>query len=216
MTSAWSARYRFTSRADGDLAIAADPVEARARLSPLPWTWLRQVHGADVVTVTTPGEHAGAEADASVTTTPGALLAVGTADCAPVALLADGVVGAVHAGWRGIEAGVLDAAVARMRELGDGEIRAVLGPCIHAECYEFGADDLDRLAKRFGDGVRGTTTAGSAALDVPAAVRLALAERGVAVDDVGVCTACDTRYFSHRARADEGRQVLMAWLEPAG
>ena len=216
MTSHPQGAYRFTSRAEGDLAIASRPVDLRARLSPLPWTWLRQVHGADVVTVTTPGEHAGAQADASVTATPGALLAVGTADCAPVALLADGVVGAVHAGWRGIEAGVLGAAVSRMRELGAGDIRAVLGPCIHAECYEFGADDLDRLAKRFGDGVRGVTSAGSPALDVPEAVRLALAELDVALDDEGVCTACDTGYFSHRARGDDGRQALMVWMEPVG
>jgi copper oxidase (laccase) domain-containing protein len=60
------------------------------------------------------------------------------------------------------------------------------------------------------------TSAGRPALDVPAAVGLALAELGVDLEDEHVCTACDTRYFSHRARGDVGRQVLMVWLEPAG
>ena len=57
----------------------------RPRSSTDPWTWLRQVHGAGVVIVTEPGEHAGAQADAAVTAVPGAVLAVQTADCAPVA-----------------------------------------------------------------------------------------------------------------------------------
>jgi hypothetical protein len=215
-----SSRLRFTSRADGNLSILhPEPsalAAARARLSPWPWTWLSQVHGADVLTVTAPGAGAGTRADAAVTTVPGAVLAVQTADCAPVALLADGVVAAAHAGWRGLEAGVLGATVERMRSLGATDIQAVLGPCIHAECYEFGAADLDRLAARFGDGVRGTTAAGTPALDVPAAVRLALTELDVDLEDADVCTACDESYFSHRARGDSERQSLLVWMEPAG
>ncbi|HEY8545919.1 MAG TPA: polyphenol oxidase family protein [Acidimicrobiales bacterium] len=209
-------RHRFTSRADGDLAYAADPAPVRARLSPYPWTYLHQVHGADVVTVEEPGQHTGADADAAVTRVPGAVLAVHTADCAPVALLSpQGVVGAAHAGWRGLEAGVLEATVAAMRALGAEDIHAVLGPCIRPECYEFGKDDLDRLAERYGDGVRGVTSWGTPALDVPAGVRAALAAAGVGrLDDEGACTACDDRWFSHRARAETGRQALLVWLEP--
>ena len=214
------ARFRFTTAADGNLSILQDDADSlatrRRAVVDLPWTWLRQVHGADVVVVDTPGGGSGLAADAAVTAVPGAALAVQTADCAPVALLSpEGVVGVAHAGWRGLDHGVLPAAVAAMRRLGAGEVRAVLGPCIHAECYEFGADDLDRLADRFGPGVRGTTAAGAPALDVPAAVRASLAKVGVEqVDDVDVCTACDTGYFSHRARADAGRQSAVAWLEP--
>jgi YfiH family protein len=208
----------FTRVADGDLGIQQpDPAAlaaARARLSPLPWTWLRQVHGAEVVTVTAPGEGAGREADAAVTAVPGALLAIQTADCAPIALTSpQGVIGAVHAGWRGLEAGVVEAAVDAMRALGATEVRASLGPCIHAECYEFGADDLDRLAKQFGDEVRSTTPDGTPALDLPAAVDAALVAAGVKDrGEVLSCTACDTDYFSHRARGDTGRQALLVWM----
>ena len=213
------AQVRFTAAADGDLSILQDPTVVAARrrgVVDLPWTWLRQVHGADVVLVGSPGDGAGREADAAVTAQPGAVLAVQTADCAPVALVSpEGVVGAVHAGWRGVHQGVLQAAVEAMHDLGATDVAATLGPCIHAECYEFGADDLALLAGRFGDGVRGTTKSGTPALDVPAAVRAALAEAGVdQVDDVDVCTACDARYFSHRARGDTGRQALVVWLDP--
>jgi hypothetical protein len=213
-------RFRFTNAADGNLSILQDESDLlaarRQAVVALPWTWLRQVHGADVVVVDTPGAAAGRTADAAVTAVPGAALAVHTADCAPVALLSpEGVVGAVHAGWRGIERGVLPAAVKAMRDLGATRVRAVLGPCIHPECYEFGADDLALVVDRFGPGVRGTTAAGAPALDVPAAVRASLAGTGVDdVDDVGVCTACDTGYFSHRARGDAGRQALVVWVEP--
>lgn len=216
------ARYRFTTAADGNLSILQSDQAAlaarRRAVVDLPWTWLRQVHGAGVVVATAPGDGAGREGDAAVTAVPGAVVAVQVADCAPVALLSpEGVVGAAHAGWRGIEAGVLPAAVKAMRELGASEVRAVVGPCIHAGCYEFGARELDRLADRFGPAVRGTTAAGTPGLDVPAAVRASLAEAGVGadlVDDVGVCTGCDTRYFSHRARGESGRQALAVWVEP--
>src|SRR5690606_38845563 len=71
-----------TTRADGDLAVGLPDAALsprRAAVVDRPWTWLRQVHGADVVTVTSPGEHAGTEADAAVTAVPGAVLAVTTA-----------------------------------------------------------------------------------------------------------------------------------------
>jgi YfiH family protein len=209
---------RFTSREDGDLASAghvdADELAARrGAIAPTPWTWLRQVHGARVVTVRDPGDRAGEEADAAVTDVPGVVLAVHVGDCAPVALLAsDGVIGVVHAGWRGLEAGVVDAAVDAVHALGGRDVEALVGPCIHAECYEFGADDLERLAARFGPGVRGTSAAGTPALDLPATVRAALVEAGVRVREVSpTCTACDTRYYSHRARGERGRQAVVAW-----
>lgn len=203
----------FTDRSAGDLAVGSAGVHGRrASVAPMPWTWLHQVHGADVVVVTHPGEHAGARADAAVTATPGCVVAVQTADCAPVALVADGVVGVVHAGWRGIRAGVLPAAVGAMRALGATGIEAVIGPCVRPGCYEFGPDELDALAADLGPSVRGTTVGGSPALDVPAAVRASLAGAGVVeVDDVGVCTACSADHWSFRAHGDAERQAVVAW-----
>lgn len=211
-------QHRTTTRADGDLAVALAPgllASRRRAVASGPWTWLRQVHGADVVTVTVPGEHAGAAADAAVTAVPGAVLAVTTADCAPVVLVADGAVGVAHAGWRGLEAGVVAATAEALAALGHPPRRAAIGPCIRSVHYAFGPAELDRLAGRWGDAVRATTADGTPALDLAAGVRAALAEVGVRdVADDGACTASDPeRYWSHRARGETGRVATVAWLE---
>jgi len=194
----------------------APDVEARRRaVRDAPWTWLRQVHGDTVVTVSGPGAGAGSQADASATAHPGCVLTVLAADCAPVALVSPtGVVAAVHAGWRGLRSGVLQRAVDAARGLGATDLRAVLGPCIHAECYEFGEADLDTVAAKLGDEVRAHTAAGRPALDVTAAVATALKEAGVSqLDDVDVCTACSEDYFSWRARKELSRQAMVVWRE---
>jgi hypothetical protein len=195
--------------------VAPDVDTRRRAVKDAPWTWLRQVHGDTVVTVTKPGDGAGTKADASVTADAGCVLAVLTADCAPVALVSpEGVAAAVHAGWRGLLAGVLERAVDAARDHGATELRAVLGPCIRAECYEFGVDDLGAVAARLGDGVRALTAQGQPALDVPAAVAAALKQAGVTeLTDVGVCTACSEDYFSWRARGELGRQAMVVWRD---
>ncbi len=199
--------------------------------------WIRQVHGSGVVLVPPaglPGLSAGSGSgsttdpglpvmpvfagtgDALVTAAPSASLAVLTADCAPVALGSpEGVFAAVHAGWRGLVAGVIARAVAGMRALGATEVVGALGPCIHAGCYEFGEDDLARTAASLGPDCRSHTVDGRPALDLPAAVSSALASCGVAeVQGIDRCTACAAGYFSHRRRADVGRQALLVWSGP--
>jgi polyphenol oxidase len=184
---------------------------------PRPWTWLHQVHGARVVTVAAPGAHAGEDADAAVTAVPGAALVIRTADCAPVALLSPTAVGIAHAGWRGLLAGVVEQTVDALRAVGAGAITARVGPCIGPGSYEFGPDDLAAVADRYGDAVRATTAGGGPALDVAAGVAAALERVGVALDGAlpPPCTATGPdAYFSHRARADVGRQASFVWLEP--
>jgi YfiH family protein len=179
---------------------------------------LRQVHGREVVCVTRPGEWSGARADAAVVAVPCAALAVHTADCAPVVLLTEGMAGVAHVGWRGLAAGVVQAAVAAMVRAGAGSeaIDAVIGPCIRPECYEFGPDDLERVAAAAGDEVRATTAAGAPALDLAAGIRSTLGRSGVrSINDTGDCTACGPDWFSHRARRDAGRQAAVVWLEEA-
>jgi len=153
----------------------------------------------------------GVTGDALVTAAPDVALAVFTADCAPVALVSpEGVIGMVHAGWRGLEAGVVDNAVETMRRMGATRIDAALGPCIRPGCYEFGDVDLDRLAARLGPSIRARTSAGRPALDLPAAVSAALERAGAAlVTDRGDCTACSEEWFSHRARGEEQRQATV-------
>jgi polyphenol oxidase len=144
-------------------------------------------------------------------------LSVLTADCAPVALgSGEGVFAAVHAGWRGLRHGVVEAAVATMRTMGATRVVGALGPCIHPGCYEFAEDDLEDLVAHFGEGVRGRTSTGRPALDIPAAVSVALAAGGAEeAPGVDACTACSGPYFSYRARHDRGRQALVVWSAPA-
>jgi hypothetical protein len=210
-------RSVFTDTSHGDLMVRTDPVVLAARrtaISAYPWSWLRQVHGATVVTVTEPGEHAGAEADAAVTAIGGAVVAVQTADCAPVLLTGPGVVGVAHAGWRGLEAGVIEATAAAMADLGGAPTQATLGPCIRARCYEFGEPDLSAVAARYGATVRAETAWGTPALDVAAGIAEACRRLGIDLRDTGTCTACSPVHWSYRARAEPGRQALVAWIEP--
>lgn len=153
------------------------------------------------------------EADALIATSAATGLAILVADCAPVALASpEGIFGAVHAGWKGVRAGVVEHAVAAMRELGASSVTGVRGPCIRSCCYEFSSEDLEEVAARYGPAVESRARSGAVALDLPAAVSAALAEAGAA-ERAGVdhCTACGVGYFSHRARRDEGRQALLIW-----
>ena len=187
--------------------------QAAGLVEPSRWVWLDQVHGVHVHVASEPTEAQPPEADAAVTATRGLPLAVLTADCAPVALACDDAVGVVHAGHRGLEHGVIEAAVAALREIGSGPVRAYLGPCIRPARYEFGAADLARLVARFGPGVEGRTREGRPAFDVPAAVRIALGRCGVeALDDSGVCTAESADHFSYRRDGVTGRQATIAVL----
>lgn len=178
------------------------------------WWWLRQEHGRTTVFADGPASSEAPTADAAITTHVDLPLVVLTADCAPIALATDDAVGAVHAGWPGLLAGVVEEAVARLRAVGRGDVRAVLGPCIHPERYEFGRADLDLLVARLGPGIEGRTAEGMPALDLPAAVRGALHAAGVSMfDDVGVCTAASPDHFSYRRDGETGRQALVVVRE---
>jgi hypothetical protein len=124
----------LSSVEDGDVGPSSgapfDTIEQRRQaVVPGRWRWLRQYHGGGVVLLSPQELCEGREADALVTTLPGAPLAVFSADCALVGLASpEGVVGAVHAGWRGLLAGVIEKATAAMRESGATDISAVVGP----------------------------------------------------------------------------------------
>ncbi len=159
------------------------------------------------------------EADALVCDRPAVAVGVLTADCAPIALGSpQGVFAAVHAGWRGLVAGVIEAAVGSMRDLGAAEVSAVLGACIHPCCYEFSHTDLMAAEKAFGAGLAATSRNGRPALDLPRGVEVALARAGATL--VGAesdCSCCAEGWFSYRARRDSFRQGVLVWREvPAG
>lgn len=219
MTAVHRIQAVFTDTGHGDLHphLHSHLLEQRRRaLHPRPWTWLSQRHGKGVVIVDQPGRHAGEPADAAVTTALDTPISVLTADCAPVLLTGPGTVGVVHAGWRGLRAGVIEATIDAMADVGARPDRAVLGPCIRVRCYEFGTNDLETMVDRFGPAVAGETAWGTPGLDVAAAVHTVCRRAGLIVEDDGVCTACSGTHFSHRARREQQRQALVAWIEPNG
>jgi YfiH family protein len=168
----------------------------------------RQVHAARVRRVTeppfttTPPE----EADGQATALEGVAPLVLTADCLPIALVAPEAVAMVHAGWRGLAAGVVEEGVRAVRELGaGGEIAAAIGPGAGPCCYEAGPEVHEALMQKGSDPFCN--------VDLKLAARRRLEAAGVAaVHDVGLCTICDERFFSHRRdRGLTGRQAGLAW-----
>ena len=138
-----------------------------------------------------------------------------TADCVPIVVVGEHAVGVIHAGWRGLVAGVVDRGVEALRTIGSSPLQAVIGPCIRPGHYEFGADELAQVEAAVGGVCRSETVTGALALDMAAATTLALHRAGIdIVDDLGFDTA-DERFFSHRVRGDGGRQVTAARLVTA-
>lgn len=180
-----------------------------------------QVHGAAVTEVGREGAGAGFEdpaqtvpaTDALVARHAGVALAVITADCLPVALAdpASGTVAAVHAGWRGVAAGLLGRALDRFDD--PSRLRAAVGPGIGPDHYEVGQEVLDAVAEATGGAARVERRDGSAFLDLPGTVAAFLGARGVgSVEESGVCTACEgDRFYSYRREGRTGRQALVAW-----
>lgn len=211
-------RVLISDRTDGDLSVAASTDERRQQIAFGPWTWLRQVHGDRVVTVGEPGDHAGTAADASVASVDGATLAIQVADCMPVALVAPGVVGVAHAGWRGLANGIVESTLRAMRQLDASceaaATTAVVGPSICAACYEFGEPELSQLVDRFSPEVRDTTSEGRPALNLHQAMTAELRRLGVGATVWGDdCTACHPdRFWSWRARQESGRQAMIVQI----
>jgi polyphenol oxidase len=209
---------------DDPVVVARNRAELRAHTGGADsagWVWVRQVHGRAVHVATPADAEAAAQnepapiADAIVTATPGLSLAIVTADCAPLVIACDDAVGVVHAGHPGLAGGVIEAAVARLREIGRGDVRAFLGPCIRAPRYEFGADALAAFVAQFGAVVESRTRDGCPALDIPAAIGVVLDRIGVIeFDDCGICTSDDDGYFSYRRDGETGRQATIAVLRP--
>jgi YfiH family protein len=164
----------------------------------------RQVHGAHVRRVTEPpfSTTPPGEADGQATALPGVAPLVLTADCLPIALIAPEAVAMLHAGWRGLATGVVDEGVRAMRELGATETVAAIGPGAGPCCYEAGPEVHEALDASVGPNV-----------DLKLAARRRLEAAGVVdVHDVGLCTICDERFFSHRRdHGRTGRQAGIAW-----
>jgi len=186
----------------------------------------RQVHGTDVALLRPGAALSRDEADAVVSLDPGVPVAVVTADCVPI-LLGDErgrAVAAVHAGWRGLAGGVVQAAVAALaREAAaPARLRAAIGPCIGACCYEVDAPVLEPLARRFGAALGPAlrpARPGHSLLDLAALTRHALLQAGLAPERIGgfeaACTHCDAERFHSYRRDGRAAGRLLHFIQAA-
>jgi YfiH family protein len=194
--------------------------ENRARLAaalalPGEPCWLDQIHATTVVDADRAWSGA---ADGAVSGSPGRVLAIMTADCLPV-LFADRAgrrVGAAHAGWRGLAAGVLRETVLAMRTP-PAELMAWLGPAIGPAAFEVGGEVRDVFVALGEDraGAFERNERGRWQADLYALARLELEALGITdVHGGGFCTFSDSaRFFSHRREAPCGRMVSLIWLK---
>lgn len=181
---------------------------------------IRQVHGADVLTVDRGWLEARRQtppsADGLVTDLPGVALLIRGADCVPV-LLADvdrGVVGAAHAGRVGLVAGILAATLARMHDLGARSIVAWVGPHVCGRCYEVPASMREDVAAIVPESL-GETSWGTPSLDLGAGVAAQLRADGVECVDASRCTVESDDLYSHRREGvAAGRLGGLVWVRP--
>lgn len=201
------ARAVFTTRSWGDVRETGEEIAERLGVR---LVCARQVHGNGVYAADGGSKPLEIEADCIVTASRGVAATVFTADCLPIVIAAPGAVAAVHAGWRGLDAGVIASAVAKLREHGGGVMHAAIGPGAGACCYEVG-DDLHRRFNAHCQDFRSGRN-----LDLKAIARVQLMEAGVArIHDAGVCTICgdpELTFSYRREGAETGRQAAVAWL----
>ena len=203
---------------DDDPALVARNRALLRRLLPSEPAWLTQVHGVAVLDAAALPDQP--TADACISSTRGAVCVMMTADCLPVLFSdrAGTVVGAAHAGWRGLAAGVLEATVAAMRARGAQDIIAWLGPAIGPEQFEVGAEVREAFLAQQSTAEQAFRAypgrPGKYLADIYQLARQRLA--GVDVHEVsggGLCTVTDPRFYSYRRDKTTGRMGSLIWLK---
>ena len=188
---------------------------------------VHQIHSPDAVVATGPWEGASRpRADAIVTRTAGLAIGVTAADCAPILFVDPNarVIGAAHAGWKGALTGIVESTVEAMEGLGGkrANIVAAIGPLIRQHSYEVGNEFVERFLEADAENALfflPAARAGHAMFDLGGFIRRRLENAGVlVVDDIGVDTYSDQRFFSyrrsvHRQEPDYGRHVHTIVLE---
>lgn len=210
--------------------VGDDPVDVQENRSllraalPAEPIWLTQVHGNAVIdadALSDADEKPASEADAIVTSTPGRVCIIQTADCLPVLFCSsDGkVVGAAHAGWRGLAAGVLENTIQQMRRKGAREITAWLGPAIGPQKFEVGRDVLDAFtAIEAGNAAAFQEVQGQGGkylADIYLLAKSALKREGISgIAGGGFCTVTEERrFYSYRRDGVTGRMASLIWIK---
>jgi hypothetical protein len=211
-----SLNLSYSSGDDPDI-VASNRDLVTASLGTGPFAVGGQVHGSRLASVGRGRSGSGYDGPAGVipatdglhTRTPGVALAVATADCTPVILAGDGRVAVIHAGWRGVAAGIVDAAIGLFDS--PAKVRAAVGPAAGGCCYEVGEDVVLAVAS----GTAGVPVTlkkpGRPHLDLAATVGRTCRALGIRkVEIADLCTIHEhERFFSHRRQGPCGRQFAI-------
>ncbi|WP_144214294.1 peptidoglycan editing factor PgeF [Shewanella donghaensis] len=186
---------------------------------PSPLVWLEQVHGTKIIdcsTLTSSDLISPLTADGSYSNSCASTLVVMTADCLPV-LLCNKVgteVAAIHAGWRGLCDGVIEAAIEQFQSPAS-DILAFLGPAIGPNAFEVGTDVYQSFTQQHAQAKDYFTSFGEKYLaDLAGLAQMRLSLKGVkSIHDAKTCTFSDTDYFSYRRDQQTGRMASLIWLK---
>lgn len=172
--------------------------------------FVSQVHGDAVLRA--PRAGLVGEADALITDVKGLLIAVRTADCVPILVAGQGVVAAIHAGWRGLAAGVIPQTIRKLS--GAGPFVAAVGPAIGVSCYEVGEEVVTGIGCLVPEEAFVLRNRIRPHVDLAAAAAYQLRDAGIDnVEVTNICTFSDDRLWSHRREADQaGRQAGLVGL----
>lgn len=195
-------RTLFTSRLGGDLKIFSGRISLRKTLALKSLHFMRQSHSDLVMVVDEEGSDF--ECDALVTRSLNVGLAALAADCMPVALRADGVIGVAHVGRVGLVNGLAPKVVSVMRSQGAQEITATIGPSICSLCYEVSAEMYNQITSLL---PATATSLQRRTLNLQGGLIAQLNACGVMVRDSGICTLENHRYFSFRGGDLQARQA---------
>ena len=189
----------------GDTALAVENNRKilKKLLSQISPIFMNQVHGNEVIEVDS-NSNSPVTADAVITRQAGLPLAVLCADCLPILIKGSKIVGAIHAGRRGILNGIIAETISRMRALGGDNLVATIGPAICSRCYEV---DLPMYLDAISHDAELATNTETHCLDLKRAARSQLSFQGVEVSDLEICTAHDSNFFSYRRDGITGRNV---------
>ena len=189
----------------GDTALAVENNRKilKKLLSQISPIFMNQVHGNEVIEVDS-NSNSPVTADALITRQAGLPLAVLCADCLPILIKGSKIVGAIHAGRRGILNGIIAETISRMRALGGDNLVATIGPAICSRCYEV---DLPMYLDAISHNAELATNTETHCLDLKRAARSQLSVQGVEVSDIEICTAHDSNFFSYRRDGSTGRNV---------
>lgn len=203
------------SNAQKNREILRDSIASEVEVPELEtWVFMNQIH-ENIIFDTDEQEYDHKNpptADALITTKKNLPLVTMTADCGPLVISNEEVLGVVHASWKTVRKGIIESTVEKIKTKTKKPLSGLLGPCIYPHNFEFSRDLLEELVKEMGECARGKTREGNPAFDLPGTIRAKCAQLEVGFNEVGFDTFDSPNLFSFRRNNVTGRQATIAWL----